>query len=58
MKKRTIAYFNKMNALKTMSRVMDTDLTTFLNATFTVAKSNVVKKHIQLTLNSFSLPAA
>lgn len=57
MKKRTADYLKKAKALKTMSHVMEVDLATFLNATFTLAKSNVVKKHIQLTLNNFT-PAA
>lgn len=40
-----------------MGRVMEVDLNTFLNATFQLAKSNVVKKHIQIALTGFN-PAA
>ncbi len=40
-----------------MGRVLELDLNTFLNATFKVAKSNVVKKHIQIALTGFT-PAA
>ncbi|MBS1772666.1 MAG: hypothetical protein JST82_07395 [Bacteroidetes bacterium] len=58
MKRRTKDYMKKTKAMKIMTHVNDVDLGTFLSATFQLAKSNVVKKHIQIALNSFALPAA
>ena len=57
MKKRSNNYFLKVKAMKTVGRVMEIDLTTFLNATAKLAKSIVVKKHIQIALTGFN-PAA
>jgi hypothetical protein len=52
MKKRTLAYFRKLKARKIIARPMDTDLMTFLGATFQLAQSRVVKRHIQNQLRS------
>jgi hypothetical protein len=57
MKKRNQNYLQRVKALQTMGRVREIDLNTFLNATFQLAKSNVVKKHIQIALTGFN-PAA
>ncbi len=57
MKKRTAVYFQKTKAMKVLSHVTEVDLGTFLNATFQLAKSNVVKRHIQIALNNFNTAA-
>jgi hypothetical protein len=58
MKKRTAVYFQKTKAMKVLTHVTDVDLGTFLKATFQLAKSNVVKRHIQLTMDTMPLNAA
>jgi hypothetical protein len=50
MKKRTTIYFSKSRALKILESPLKADLKTLLSATFAIAESRVVKRHIQNTL--------
>ena len=52
MKKRTSAYFKKLRAQKVLSNPLAADLKTFLSATFELAQSRVVKRHVQNQIRS------
>jgi hypothetical protein len=56
MKKRTITYFSKNKALKIFENPMETDLQTFLSATFALSRNRIVKNHIQHTLLELAQP--
>jgi len=56
MKKRTIEYFKKIQAMKVIQHPLETDLTTFLNATFSLCHNNVVKQDILATLRQLEMP--
>lgn len=57
MKRRAITYFSKNRALKILEHPIETDLQTFLSATFALSRNRVVKNHIQNTLIELSSPA-
>ncbi len=50
MQKRNVIYFSKNKALKILERPIESDLVTFLSATFALSRNRVVKNHIQNTL--------
>ncbi len=50
MKNRTVTYFSKNKALKILENPIETDLQTFLSATFALSRNRVVKNHIQNTI--------
>jgi len=50
MKKRTALYFRKSKARNILAHAIEKDLKTFLNATFELSRSRVVKRHIKNTL--------
>jgi hypothetical protein len=52
MKKRTIAYFRKLRAQRIIARPLEADLRTFLNASFELAQSRIVKRHVQNQIRS------
>jgi len=56
MKRRTIAYFKQMKARKVFQNPLKADLNTFLAATMNLCKSNVVKQHIQESLQQLQRP--
>jgi len=56
MKKRTITYFSKNKALKIFENPLQTDLQTFLSATFALSRNKIVKNHIQHTLMELANP--
>ena len=54
MKNRTIIYFRKDRARKIVESPLQADLTTFLSATFALTRNNVVKRHINSTLQELN----
>lgn len=54
MKKRTIAYFKKLQALKVIANPLSFDLTTFLAASKEMSRSRIVKQHIESSLQELS----
>lgn len=56
MKKRTITYIRKMKARKVFQNPLGADLTSFLSATMSLCRSNVVKQHIQESLQQLQRP--
>jgi hypothetical protein len=56
MKNRAVIYFSKNKALKILENPMQTDLQTFLSATFALSRNRIVKNHIQNTLVQLSAP--
>ena len=56
MKSRNIKYFSRNKAMKIIERPIEADLRTLLSATFALTRSNVVKKHIQSTLQELTVP--
>ncbi|MCD6063935.1 MAG: hypothetical protein K0R82_1846 [Flavipsychrobacter sp.] len=52
MKKRTLAYFKKIKAQKILSNPLAADLRSLLNASFELAQSKVVKRHVQNQIRS------
>ena len=50
MKRRNISYFQKSKARKIMSNILNADLKTFLNASYQLCKSAVVKSHVYQTI--------
>jgi hypothetical protein len=57
MKKRTITYLSKNKALKVLANPIESDLQTFLSATFALSRNRIVKSHIQETLMELSRPS-
>ena len=57
MKKRTIEYLRKVNAMKIMRHPLETDLKTFLTATFSISRNNVVKQDILDTIRQLERPS-
>ena len=57
MKRRAITYFSKNRALKILEHPIESDLQTFLSATFALSRNRVVKNHIHNTLIELSSPA-
>jgi len=55
MKRRTINYFKKLQAMKVLRHPLETDLKTLLNATFCISRSNVVKYDILNTLQELQM---
>ncbi len=56
MKRRTIAYFKQVKARKVFQNPLKADLTSFLAATMSLCKNNVVKHHIQESLQQLQRP--
>lgn len=54
MKNRTIVYFTKNRARKIIESPLQADLKTFLSATFALTRNNVVRKHINSTLQELN----
>ena len=57
MKRRTINYFKKLNAMKVLRHPLETDLMTLLSANFCISRSNVVKYDILNTLQQLNSQA-
>ena len=56
MNKRTIQYLKKIKAMKVIQNPIETDLKTFLNATFSLCKNAVVKQDILATIRQLDKP--
>ena len=56
MKNRTIQYFKQAKAMKVLQHPLEADLKTFLSATLKLSHNNIVKRHIEQTLQQLDFP--
>ena len=54
MQNRAVRYLRKDKALKVLENPLEADLKTLLSATFALSRNNVVKKHINDTLQQLN----